>query len=251
MKTRFTGMILAIAAVILLTVPLMTLMAQEDDGDSGDGGTIIDVLNSLSVDQAPDYATMYEDVPQSRTEDGAFVLGNPDAEVVIVEFADFMCPHCQEYESTIQQLIHEYVLTGDIRFEYRMFPIVNPNLSPLTAQLAQCAGEQGNFWGAHDYLFELTSSQRISADVVDNVVNTLDLDLTEMETCLQSADQFLIDMTLGDSLGVTGTPSVLLRVGDVGPNWVVANDQPLRGALPYEILELIVQAAQNGELRNG
>ncbi len=250
MKMRFIGMFMAIAIILILSLPLMTLMAQDDGGDTGDA-TIIDVLNSLSVDQTPDYATMYGDVPQSRTEDGAFVLGNPDAEVVIVEFADFMCPHCQAYEPTIQQLIHEYVLSGDIRFEYRMFPIVNPNLSPLTAQIAQCAGEQGNFWGAHDYLFELTSSQRIDADVVDNVVNTLDLDMTEMQTCLQSADQFLTDMTLGDSLGVTGTPSVLLRVGDVGPNWVVANDQPLRGALPYEILELIVQAAQNGELRNG
>ncbi|MEQ8674223.1 MAG: thioredoxin domain-containing protein [Aggregatilineales bacterium] len=240
-----------LASCIVLLLLAVPVIAQEDGDDEGiDSGTIIDVLNTLTVNQTPDYVTRYDDVPQSRTEDGAFVLGNPDAEVVIVEFADFMCPHCQAYEPTIQQLITEHVLTGDIRLEYRMFPIVNPNLSPLTAQLAECAGEQGNFWGAHDYIFELSSSQRVDMDVVNNVVDTLALDMEAMESCLATADQFLTDSELGNSLGVTGTPSILLSVGEVGPNWVVANGEPLRGALPYEVLELIIQAALNGEFQS-
>ena len=237
------------AACIFLLLCASPIIAQEGGGDN-EGGTIIDVLNTLTVDQTPDYVTRYNDVPQSRTEDGAFVLGNPDAEVVIVEFADFMCPHCQVYETTIQQLITEHVLTGNIRLEYRMFPIVNPNLSPLTAQLAECAGEQGNFWGAHDYIFELSSTQRIDMDVVNNVVDTLALNIDSMEVCLSSANQFLTDAQLGNSLEVTGTPSILLRIGDVGPSWVIANGEPLRGALPYEVLELIIQAAQDGQFQS-
>ena len=54
----------------------------------------------------------YSEIPQSFTDDGAPVLGDPNAPITIVEFADFMCPHCQEYTETIGRVIEEHVITG-------------------------------------------------------------------------------------------------------------------------------------------
>src|SRR5688572_1885482 len=44
----------------------------------------------------------YADIPFSRTVDGAPVLGDPDAPITIVEFADFACPPCQRYQPTME-----------------------------------------------------------------------------------------------------------------------------------------------------
>ena len=70
----------------------------------------------------------YSSIPQARQADGGFVLGNPDAPVTIVAFEDFICPHCQAYEPTIDQFISKYVATGLARFEYRFLPAVDPSL---------------------------------------------------------------------------------------------------------------------------
>ena len=81
----------------------------------------------------------YSSIPQSRTADGAFVLGYEDAPITIVEFSDFTCPHCQQYAETIHRVIDEFVATGKAKLEYRMFPIVHPQYREFTAELAECA----------------------------------------------------------------------------------------------------------------
>jgi protein-disulfide isomerase len=58
------------------------------------------------------YANPYAHIPFSHTDDGAPVLGNPDAPITIIEFADFACPYCQRYEPTMQVFIDTYVATG-------------------------------------------------------------------------------------------------------------------------------------------
>lgn len=239
-----SGRLLAIFSLMLL-MSSIAIFAQDDD-NQGEGGTIIDVLNSLTIDDN-DSTSRYNGIPQERTEDGAFILGNPDAEIVIVEFADFMCPHCQVYEETIEQFIEVYVATGDVRLEYRMFPVVHPSLSPLTAQIAECAGEAGKFWDARALIFEITSTGGVDASIIDTVAEAMDMNADDLATCAQEADQYAIDSALAQEAGVTGTPAVLLRVGDSGARWIVANNEPLRGALPFEVLELIVDAAQNDQ----
>lgn len=219
------------------------LIAQDDDGGD-DTGTIIDVLQTLTVEE--NLQSLYNDIPQERLADGAFVLGDPNAELTIVEFADFMCPHCQTYEVTLAQFIENYVATGQVRLEYRMLPIVSETLSPLTAQIAECAGEMGNFWGAKSLIYDLASNRQIDAEVVNTIATELDLPVNELATCLATADQYVIDSQLASEIGVSGTPSILVRLDDTTPRWIVAGDnQPLRGALPYEVLELIVEAMQS------
>src|SRR5690606_1092531 len=52
------------------------------------------------------------EIPQGRLEDGGFYIGEENAPIIIVEFADWACPHCQTYRAIMDQVIEEYVVTG-------------------------------------------------------------------------------------------------------------------------------------------
>jgi len=187
----------------------------------------------------------YSNIPQSRTEDGAFVLGNPDAPVTIVEFADFTCPHCQEYSESIHRFIDEFVVTGKAKFEYRMFPIVHPQYAPFTAQLAECAAElsPGSFWNAHDLIFQLSSAGRYDA-MGRLVAERFDLEYSDLLDCAGSAQQYTTDMNLGREVGVQGTPAVMVRYGDGPLQWMSSNGQPMRGGVAYSVISEVVTSIQ-------
>lgn len=192
----------------------------------------------------------YAGIPFARTEDGGFVLGNPDAPVTIVEFGDFACPHCQNYYTTSKEFIEDFVATGQAKFEYRMFISgAEPVYGTYTAQLAECADEQqeGGFWPAHDVLFELGQAGRFGEQTARQLAERLELDYAELLDCAGDADQYETDVNFGYSLGVNATPTIMMRVGDEEPQFITFNDQTFDGGpVPYEVLEAIVFAAQGG-----
>lgn len=56
--------------------------------------------------------------------DGEPVLGDEDAPITIVEFADYQCPFCRKFAlQTFDQLKANYIDTGKIRFVYKDFPL--------------------------------------------------------------------------------------------------------------------------------
>ncbi len=78
--------------------------------------------------------------------------GNPEADVVLVEYSDFQCPACASYDPVITRVMQEY---GDrVLFVYRHFPLktIHPNAT-AGAAAAEAAGIQGKFWEMHNVLF--------------------------------------------------------------------------------------------------
>ena len=66
-------------------------------------------------------------------------LGNPDAPVTIVEFADFQCPFCGRFYATVTKpLMEKYIATGKVKFVYRDFAFLGPE-SEWAAQAANSA----------------------------------------------------------------------------------------------------------------
>ncbi len=187
---------------------------------------------------------LYDSIPQTRTEDGGFLLGEPDAPFALVMFADFACPHCQSYAAIIQQFIEDFVVTGQARLEYRMFVSgADPTFGPYVAQLAECAeAQQANgFWVAHDVLYELGSRGRFNNDTAQTIANRLGLDYDALQDCAQTAEQYRSDILLGTMLGVQFTPTLMIRVGKGNPQFISVGGQQLnRGGVPYEILEAVV-----------
>lgn len=160
-------------------------------------------------------STDYSNIPQERTDDGGFVLGDPDAPITIVAFEDFLCPACQSYQTEVHQFIDEYVATGKARFEYR-FLLTQQN-SSIAASIAQCAPEFGvSFWEAHDKLFNMASTRFFDTRSARQFAEDLDINYAELLDCTEDANQHQVDGQLAGQLGVQGTPTVLFRIGD-GP----------------------------------
>ena len=182
----------------------------------------------------------YADIPQGRQDDGGFVLGDPGAPITIVAFEDFLCSHCQRFKPTVDQFIEQYVKTGMARFEYRIFPAVHPGYSPLAGKLAECADtlRPGSFWHAHDALFEIASARAFSDQSSRTFAETMDFAYADLLECTADAEQADIDLRLGTQLGVTGTPTIMVRYGNSIPQ-----QNPFGRQSSLEQLGMLVQQA--------
>lgn len=204
------------------------------------------VISNNSIPTASTQA--YSDLPKSRLPDGGFVIGDPDAPVTVVEFADFACPHCQDYSRDISKFVEEYVITGKARFEYRMFiSAADPTYGPYTAQLAECADtlQPGTFWQAHDVLFELGSRARFNETTARTLSERVGVNYSSLLSCAQNASQYSKDMQLGSSLNVQSTPTIMIRLGNTEPQFIRSGGQTWnRGPVPYELLAAVVESNQ-------
>jgi len=200
------------------------------------GAFIFLSTNSGSSSADVDYGSLV----QERTADGGFILGDPDAPVTIVEFADFLCPHCQSYKPTMNRVIEELVATGQARFEFRMLPISDS--SSFVFQVAECTDDMidNGFWVGHDEIFKLTSSGTQPDDIGRELADNLGFSYAELLECTSEADQWQTDANLASSAGVSGTPGMRIRFDD-GPLQPISGIE--RGAVDYGVIKATVDAA--------
>jgi protein-disulfide isomerase len=143
--------------------------------------------------------------------DGFPSLGPADAPITLVEFGDFQCPFCRQWEQqTYQPLLAAY--PGKIRFVFRDFPLtsIHPNAMPA-AEAAQCANEQGAFWKYHDKLF---GSENLSDDVYKQYAQDLNLDMTKFNDCLTNhaqAKAVQADSDFAVNMGINSTPTFFVN----------------------------------------
>ena len=88
----------------------------------------------------------------SKTAEGGFLMGNPNAKVKLVEFGSLTCPHCAEFEEKGgNALIENYVKKGLVSWEFRNF--VRDPVDMTATLLARCGGE-ASFFGMTRNLFK-------------------------------------------------------------------------------------------------
>ena len=87
----------------------------------------------------------------TKTPEGGFLMGNPNAKVKLVEFGSMTCPHCAEFEEQGgKALVDNYVKKGLVSWEFRNF--VRDPFDMTATLLARCGGE-ANFFGMTRTLF--------------------------------------------------------------------------------------------------
>ena len=198
-------------------------------------------IRSLSEISESELNSAVEDgvIPHQRLADGGFVLGYPSALVTVVAFEDFACSHCQAYEGTIARLIETYVATGRARFEYRFFPTTDQRTGGYHSKLAACVGELAGerFWVAHEFLFARGSSGRLYSDDTGRLLaEETGVEYAELLECTQTVRQVGVDVQLGSSIGVRGTPAVAFRYRD-------GQITQSQGAPDFARLSAIIEAA--------
>lgn len=87
---------------------------------AGDSGAPIETLATPDGGAWTDMVT--------RTEEGGFLMGNPDAPVKVIEFASMTCPACAAFsENGATELKEQYVATGQVSLEFRNFLLTGPD----------------------------------------------------------------------------------------------------------------------------
>lgn len=77
--------------------------------------------------------------------------GPADAKVVIVEFADFECPHCALVRGTMDAIAKRF--PSDVAIYFKHFPLGMHAHSHAAARATLAAHRQGRFWQMHDLVF--------------------------------------------------------------------------------------------------
>lgn len=139
-------------------------------------------------------------------------LGDPSAKVVLIEYTEFKCPYCGTFaRDTLPNLKRAYVDTGKVLFVLRHFPL--DALHPFARQAAagaECAGGDGKFWELHDLMF--ANQRALDHTSLTNHAKALGFDQNRFEACLTGAAARRVeaDVATGESLGVTGTPTMFV-----------------------------------------
>jgi len=85
----------------------------------------------------------------SKTDAGGYVMGNPNADVKLVEFGSMSCPHCAAFDAEgSEKLINDYVKTGRVSYEFRNF--VRDPLDLTISLVTRCAGPDRFFQLTHE-----------------------------------------------------------------------------------------------------
>jgi len=187
-------------------------------------------------------------VADSVSVQGQPALGDVNARVAIVEYADFECPFCGQYaRETFPQVLANYIKTGKVRYFYWDMPLTKHPHAMTAARAARCAAEQDKFWQMRQSLFA-NQSALTETDLVSRAQG-LGMDSAKFSQCLASGkynDDIRKEMAEADKAGVDGTPTFLL--GTIEPNGnVVKVENMIPGAYPYDTFQARLDEILAGE----
>lgn len=182
-------------------------------------------------DFKPSPETELRDIRPVTSED--HILGNPNAELIVVEYSDTQCPFCKVFHTTMHQVVESE--NGKVAWVYRHYPIEQLHQKAFNESLAlECAFEQGGndtFWKYTDEVYKRTgSNDKLEETELPKIAKDLGLNVPTFETCLSSgkyADKVNNDILDGELSGVEGTPtSFIIKDGKVV--------DMIEGAQPYK-----------------
>jgi protein-disulfide isomerase len=151
--------------------------------------------------------------------DGSPTIGPDNAQVTIVEFADFECPFCKMEYPVLDQLQKEHA--EKIRLIYKVKLLGHPH-GEIAARAAISAGAQGKFWEMHHKLFDNQSA--LEQRDLDKYARELGLDFTKFTNELKSqatSDRIQKDQKLAESLKIDHTPTIYVNGRETEPTLVV------------------------------
>ena len=101
-------------------------------------------------------------------------LGSKSAPITIEVFEDFQCPACRNfYETTVKQLIDDYVNPGKVYLIHRDFPLDMHPYSHQAARLANAAAELGQFETVEKALFDSQEQWSANGKIEDAIASTV------------------------------------------------------------------------------
>ena len=172
------------------------------------------------------------------------IIGNPDADIVVIEYSDFECPYCKEFHTTMQRLIDEFGESSRIAWVYRHLPLDEVHLNAKRVALtSECVGKlagENNFWKFTNKIFDnapqsllknntdiIVQQFGLSPDVVDECIQDPEI-IKKVEDDTQDGDYFKqIDREFGTPYNI-----IITKTGQT---------TNVSGAIPYQILKDFIE----------
>jgi protein-disulfide isomerase len=172
--------------------------------------------------------------------DDDHILGNPKADVIIIEYSDAQCPFCQRFHETMIKVMNDYGKTGSVAWVYRHFPLdqIHP-YARKAGEAMECAAEIGGnegFWKFESALFSADTAS-VAPDALPALAKAAGIDAAKFSTCITSdkyAARVQKDFEDGVQIGVHGTPYSIIW------NRKTNKQMPINGALPFDNVKTIL-----------
>jgi len=181
-------------------------------------------------------------LPVGTTPGGHPWIGAVEPVLVITEYSDYQCPHCQRGHDEVRKLIETH--PGRVRVVHRQYPLDQQCNSAIPrpfhiyacryARFSHCAQEQGKFWEANDYLF--ANGRRRFPVTQEELAHNLNLDRDALRACVEgdeAGQAVQQDLEAGRELGIRGTPTFVVR-GEAYP-----------GRIPEDVIEAALRAPRS------
>jgi protein-disulfide isomerase len=138
-------------------------------------------------------------------------LGNQSIPASIVVFSDFQCPFCRSLAWRLHTVMNDH--HDSITVAFHNYPLTEKHDYAWAAALAaECAADQGRFETYHDALFAKQDSLA-SVNWMQLAVKAGIPDTAKFSRCVRTEQYAAVvrrDMALGDSIGVSATPAVII-----------------------------------------
>ncbi|MBE3637049.1 DsbA family protein [Mangrovicoccus algicola] len=195
---------------------------------------LMEAIGVLENRQAEAQATADKDLVAAHAEalfedEASWVGGNPEGDLVLVEFMDYRCGYCKKAYDEVSELVES---DGNIRFVVKEFPILGEE-SVLAARFAVAvkleAGDAA-YEQVHDALMTLRGN--VTADALERVGRDAGIDVDAVMARMEDPQvtaTLEANHALAQQLSISGTPTFIM------------GDEILRGYLPLDAMRQVAE----------
>jgi protein-disulfide isomerase len=151
--------------------------------------------------------------------------GSNSAKMTVVEFSNFQCPFCVKSWKRMKELLEKN--PQDIKYIFKHFPL-QPQGKPFElSEMVAATQEVGDeaFWAVHDFFFSdegqtfMSKETEVLKQKIEEILKGKGYDEKVFQTALETGKgkkRVVEDMVLGNKIGVTGTPTMVINGDFVG-----------------------------------
>jgi protein-disulfide isomerase len=185
--------------------------------------------DALAAMQADETRAAIDAVRDKLVTPADAVVGNPKADVTIVEFFDTRCPYCRAMEPMLERFVTTH---HDVRLVYKDLPVLGP-ASVLGSKALLAAQRQGAYENMRRAVMNLPPDTTL--EMIHTAADKAGLNWERLSRGMDSAEvkQHIADnLNLAHQLGIDGTPAMVI------------GDTLIQGAIDSSDLQQAVVAAK-------
>ena len=202
---------LIFSAIIVISLIVIVLFAQSIIGPSGGINNTIKTGSSKNKDifvtPAPNIEKTDRLPPLERKDP---IVGNPEGEITIIEFADFECQYCAQAQKTLDEILKIY--SDKMRLVWKNYPLAFHSYSKKAAEAVLCSNEQKKFSQMQNQLFEHQAISLLPKDIKE-YAKDINMDMEKFDTCFDGGlneEAVARDIAAARQFGVDSVPSFFI-----------------------------------------